>query len=87
MDPGGTTIPRPKEGRPQRAQAAEVDSGGCRGRSGSGWGNSEQSAASVDIGGGGGIACTISCPSNEAMYKVTVKYGGVIDSIRSECRK
>lgn len=65
----------------------KVVSGSCMRRSGSGWTRQTDSTASVQIGGGGGISCSITCPSNEAMYKVTVKYGGVVDSIRGECRK
>jgi hypothetical protein len=66
----------------------KVRSGGCTPREGNGWAQAgTPSAAVVDVGGPGGIACSITCPIGEAMYKVTVKYGGVLDSIRGECRK
>jgi hypothetical protein len=65
-----------------------VSSGGCNPREGSGWaGGTIPSSASVNVGGPGGIACSIICPIGEALYKVTVRYGGVVDSIRGECRK
>jgi hypothetical protein len=61
----------------------------CFGRDGNGWEINPPnfSKADVDIGGVGGVSCSIRCPDGEALYKVTVKYGGVIDSIRGECRQ
>jgi hypothetical protein len=41
----------------------------------------------IEIGGGGGGECIVQCPNGEALYKLTIKYGGWIDSIRGECRK
>jgi hypothetical protein len=66
-----------------------VEGATCRARSGDGWSNQTQSFLDLDIGVGGigGGHCSIGCPSNEALYRVTVKYGVVIDSIRGECRK
>ena len=52
-----------------------------------GWNADSASGVTVDIGGPGGVRCRLECPRNEALYKVTVKYGGVIDSLRGECRK
>jgi hypothetical protein len=61
----------------------------CYPRQGQGWKLSRRggSEAMVDIGGGGGTSCDIVCPAGEALYKITVKYGGWVDSIRGECRK
>jgi hypothetical protein len=63
--------------------------GGCNAREGDGWRVSEgnQSSADVDIGGPGGISCTVSCPPGEALYGVSVRYGAWIDSISGQCRK
>lgn len=52
-----------------------------------GWNADSASGVTLEIGGPGGGRCRVECPQNEALYKVTVKYGGVIDSIRGECRK
>lgn len=66
-----------------------VVNGGCKPRQGSGWslaaGN--QSFADVDIGGPGGISCTVDCPPGEAVYSVTVRYGDWVDSVSGACRK
>ncbi|MGD9913463.1 MAG: hypothetical protein AB7S80_05220 [Rhizobiaceae bacterium] len=45
------------------------------------------SSVSLNIGGLGGTDCTIECPAGEALYELTVKYGGWIDSIRGQCRQ
>jgi hypothetical protein len=47
----------------------------------------DRSSFELNIGGGGGGRCVVQCPNGEALYKVTVKYGGWIDSIRGECRR
>jgi hypothetical protein len=62
---------------------------GCDPRSGSGWDSTigTDTNRSIDIGGPGGIGCDLLCPPTEALYQVTVKYGGVIDSIKGQCRK
>lgn len=67
----------------------KVEFGRCYPREGDGWKlkRTEGSVPSVQIGGGGGISCTIDCPKGEALFKVTVKSGGVVDSLRGECRK
>lgn len=59
----------------------------CSSRSGTGWGDNAPSSASIDIGGIGGVKCIISCPTGEAMYQLTVKYGSWIDSISGNCRR
>lgn len=66
-----------------------VSSGSCQSREGDGWksGNSGVSFAKLDIGGPGGGFCQLACPQGEAMFKITVKFGGVVDSLRGECRK
>lgn len=70
---------------------AVVDGAGrgfCVERAGDGW-NSGDRDSTIDIreGGPGGLACSISCPAGEAIYKITIRYGGVIDSVRGECRR
>lgn len=40
----------------------------------------------VDGGGPGGIYCGMQCPTGEALYEVTVKSGGWVDSIKGKCR-
>jgi hypothetical protein len=52
-----------------------------------GWNANFASDVTISIGGPGGRRCEVKCPRGEALYKVTVKYGGVVDSIRGECRK
>ena len=42
--------------------------------------------APVNAGGPGGQHCRVGCPSGEALYSVTVKYGNWIESISGECR-
>jgi hypothetical protein len=65
-----------------------AEKGFCVKRSGDGWGSGDRdSVADISEGGPGGLACFIRCPAGEAIYKLTVKYGGVIDSIRGECRR
>jgi hypothetical protein len=59
----------------------------CGSRSGDGWTSDTQSSFDIEIGGIGGQICTIECQSNEALYKVTVRYGAWVDSVRAECRK
>jgi hypothetical protein len=41
---------------------------------------------SVGIGGPGGIPCSLTCPSGEALYGIKIKYGSWIDSLRGFCR-
>ncbi|MFZ1681631.1 MAG: hypothetical protein WAT70_11500 [Rhizobiaceae bacterium] len=67
----------------------KVHSGACQSRDGDGWksGNSGVSFAELDLGGPGGGFCQLACPQGEAMFKITVKFGGVVDSLRGECRK
>lgn len=65
-----------------------VFNGHCSKRSGSGWGTERDSNAGVTVGNlAFGVDCDIVCPVGEAMYKVTVKYGGVVDSIKGQCRR
>lgn len=42
--------------------------------------------AVVNIGGSGGGSCRMDCPSGEALYSVTVKYGSWVDSVSGQCR-
>jgi hypothetical protein len=51
-----------------------------------GFENRAPGVADVKIGGPGGIDCRCSCPTGEALYSVTIKFGDWIDSIRGECR-
>jgi hypothetical protein len=93
---GGTLTNSGKCGRKDAVKAIVFNSGAfvdkvrnvnCNGREGNGWSDSISTGFVVDIGGFGGGQCIMRCPVNEALYKVTVKSGGVVDSIRGECRK
>lgn len=42
---------------------------------------------SINVGGGGGADCQLTCPSGEALYSLVVKKGSWIDRIGGGCRK
>ncbi len=46
----------------------------------------DHASAGVNAGGGGGGVCRMDCPSGEALYSVTVKYGSWVDSVSGQCR-
>lgn len=48
---------------------------------------SSDSTIVVSKGGIGGTSCSLTCPTGEALYEITVKSGGWIDSIRGACRE
>jgi hypothetical protein len=60
--------------------------GGCASREGDRWGRAWYRLP-IDIGGLGGYDCSVGCPYGEALYQVTVRHGGWIDSIRGDCRQ
>jgi hypothetical protein len=47
-------------------------------------GNDEEQT--INVGGNGGHGCSLICPSGEALFKVTLRSGSWIDSLRGECR-
>jgi hypothetical protein len=62
----------------------------CGERSPDGWSTLhgvEGATLSLDRNGTGGHSCHLSCPPGEALYKLTVKYDGWVDSVRGECRR
>lgn len=59
----------------------------CTNRVESGWGNTIPSHIPLEVGGPGGITCRITCPTGEAMYQLTVKYGAWVDSVSGQCRR
>jgi hypothetical protein len=62
-----------------------VTSGQCKGRPGVGGVRDFESA--LNVGGDGGIPCQLKCPPSEYMYKITIKYGAFMDSIKGDCRQ
>jgi hypothetical protein len=64
-----------------------IKSGICAKRAGTGWNVQAQSDIDLGIGGLGGESCSLNCPSGEAMYQVTVKYGAWVDSVKGNCRR
>jgi len=46
----------------------------------------DATTAPVKVGGSGGSQCRVGCPTGEALYSITVKYGSWIDSISGQCR-
>jgi hypothetical protein len=94
--PGGGTIT--KDGSCKRGDAVSsiyvrsgwyvdyADRGWCASRSGDGWSPANY-WFDLKVGGWGGSPCLVDCPTGEAMYKLTVRWGGWIDSIRGDCRR
>lgn len=64
----------------------KIDYARCRDRDDGGW-RPDKGTFSLKIGGSGGGECFVTCPFGEALYKVTVKSGGWIDSISGQCRQ
>jgi hypothetical protein len=40
----------------------------------------------VNAGGDGGHRCDLTCPDNQAIYAVEIRYGWWIDAVRAYCR-